>query len=400
MTCHYFIFKYNYNKLEEYKIGVLLAQKGEFGSSEQPIINAIQLATEEINQQDGFGGRKIKLVFEDLEEGGLDFKGLSEKLIRDQKVSVLFACWTSACRKEVKPVVEKYNSLMIYTNQYEGVEESSHMIYLGATPNQQLIPAVKWMMDHFGKRVYLVGSDYIYPHVSNKLAKLQISSLQGEIVGERYVPLKSHELNNLIKEIVETKPDFILNTLNGDANIDFFNSLLKMNNHPIPVMSLSLADGMVAKISPHYYSNMYSAWTYLSSSENERNKQFLDKYRLKYGTTEDLNDPAVTAYAAMYLLQQAIKSAPNIKPRVIRDKLLRQSSASPAGAIYIDPLNGHGWRTLYITNRASDGSHLLKWSSVAPIRPVVYPKLQTKLEWEFFTYKLYLNWDKSWGKIY
>ena len=256
------------------------------------------------------------------------------------------------------------------------------------------------MMDHFGNRAYLIGSDYIFPHVANEIITKQLESLGGEVVGTSYIPLKSKNINKAVSEIQRLKPNVIINTINGQANIDFFNALFKDNASQTPVMSFSLTSGEIPKISPKAYPYMYSSWTYFQNMQNRKNKAFLSKYKKAYHSTDDVNDPAVSAYAAMFLLKQAVSESPNIKPLVVKDKLLRQSIASPAGVIYIDPYTSHSWRTVLIGKLNQQGRYNTEWSSLSPIRPVVYPRFKSKIQWEFFVYQLYLKWNKTWGNNY
>ncbi len=140
-------------------------------------------------------------------------------------LSVVFGCWTSASRKTVKPIFEKHNHLLFYPVQYEGLEQSENIIYTGAAPNQQIVPAVKWSLDNLGKKVFLVGSDYVFPRTANAIIKDLIRALRGHILGEEYVLLGSTDVQDVIQKIVRTAPDVILNTINGDTNIAFFKAL-------------------------------------------------------------------------------------------------------------------------------------------------------------------------------
>ena len=394
-TTYYFIFLYDYETFEDFKIGVLFSTKGPLATSEKPIINAIRMAVDEINDAGGINGRQVVIKLADKGSSNLTNAELAENLILNQKANVVFGCWTSACRKEVKPVIEKHENLLLYPNQYEGVELSNNIIYLGAAPNQQIIPAVKWMMDRFGKRAFLIGSDYIYPHIANEIVSQQLNSLGGKTLGVAYIPLGSEKVTKLIDKLKKLQPDFIVNTINGDSNIAFFNELTKQELR-IPSISFSLTGSHVAAIDKNAYPYMYTSWTYFKKFKTSANKVFLDAYKKRYSSVVNVNDAAISAYTAVYLLKQAVLEAPNLKPMMIREKLLRQSRSSPAGPVYIDPYNHHTWRTAMIAKTAADGSFIPIWLSRSPIPPVVYPKFKTKIEWEFFIYQLYLKWNNAW----
>ena len=172
-------------------------------------------------------GKKIVPIISDGKSNWSHFAKEAERLIVEEKVSVIFGCWTSACRKTIKPIIEKHNHLLFYPIQYEGLEQSPNIIYTGATPNQQIIPAVKWAFENLGKKFFLIGSDYIFPRTANFIIKDQLKILGGEVLGEEYVSLGSTQFEKTIEKIRQTKPDVILNTINGDSNIAFFQNRLR-----------------------------------------------------------------------------------------------------------------------------------------------------------------------------
>ena len=144
------------------KIGVLHSLTGTMAMSEMPLVDALRLAVEEANQSGGVNGRQIEMIVADCRSDAAYCAQQAEKLITQDGVQALFGCWTSACRKAVKTVVEKHHHLLFYPLQYEGLEQSPDIIYTGAAPNQQVIPMALWALQHKGKRFYLIGSDYIF----------------------------------------------------------------------------------------------------------------------------------------------------------------------------------------------------------------------------------------------
>ncbi|MDX8390197.1 MAG: transporter substrate-binding protein, partial [Mariprofundaceae bacterium] len=178
-------------ELPPIKVGILHSLTGTMAISEKPVVNATLLAIEQINAKGGLLGRKIEPIITDGKSDWTIFASEAERLITQEKVNAIFGCWTSASRKMVKPVVEKHNHLLVYPVQYEGLEQSPNIIYTGAAPNQQIIPAISWALKNIGPRIYLVGSDYVFPRVANWLIQKQIPALKGHVVGESYLPLGS-----------------------------------------------------------------------------------------------------------------------------------------------------------------------------------------------------------------
>ena len=146
---------------------------GTMAISEKGMVDAVLLAVEEINQQGGLLGRQIKPIVMDGQSDPEQFAKNAEFLIQKDKVDVVFGCWTSSCRKSVLPIFEQHNHLLYYPLQYEGLEASKNIIYLGAVPNQQILPALEWTFSKYGKKIYLIGSDYIYPRAANEIIKYQ-----------------------------------------------------------------------------------------------------------------------------------------------------------------------------------------------------------------------------------
>src|SRR5262249_17250382 len=247
---------------EPIRIGVLHSLTGTMAFSERPVIEATLLAIEDLNAQGGLLGRRLEAITADGQSEPATFASEAERLITQDKVAALFGCWTSASRKYIRPVVERHNQLLFYPVQYEGLELSPNIVYAGASPNQQIIPAVKWLFDNLGKRFFLVGSDYVFPRTANAIIKDQVGALQGEIVGEEYILLGSRDVEGVVEKIARVRPSVILNTINGDSNVAFFQALRKrgIRAEDTPVMSFSIAEGEVGAIGGDVLAGDYAAW--------------------------------------------------------------------------------------------------------------------------------------------
>ena len=165
------------------RIGVLHSLTGTMAISEKPLVDAVRLAVDEINAQGGIFKQPLEMVIADGKSDPNVFAKEAERLITQENVRVIFGCWTSASRKAVKPIVEKYNHLLFYPVQYEGLEQSPNIIYTGSAPNQQIVPAVRWALKNLGQRIYLIGSDYIFPHTANRIMMDFIRVADGKLLG-------------------------------------------------------------------------------------------------------------------------------------------------------------------------------------------------------------------------
>lgn len=381
-------------------VGILHSKTGAMRISESSMIDAELLAIEEINARGGLLGRRIDPVVADGKSDWPTFREEARRLIQDHKVSVIFGCWTSASRRTVKPVIEQENHLLVYPMAYEGLEQSPNIIYIGAAPNQQIIPAVKWSFDDLGKRrFFLVGTDYVWPHSVNAIMKDQLKALKAELVGEAYIYFGSSKVEPVVKRIVEAKPDVILSSVVGETNLAFYPELRKAGIRPeqCPVISFSIAEDELRNLSPRDLAGNYSAWNYFQSIERPENRAFVQAFQARYGKDRVTSDVISAAYNGVRLWAQAVEEAGREEVTLVRDTIKRQSLSAPEGIVSIDGPTLHTWRPVYIAKVAEDGQFRIVWDSKKPIRPVPYPLSRSRAEWEDFLQALYIRWNKSWA---
>jgi urea transport system substrate-binding protein len=384
---------------ETIRAGVLHSLSGTMEISEKSVVDATLLAIGEINEEGGLLGRRIEPVVADGESDAATFAREAERLITKERVSVVFGCWTSASRKTVKSVFEKHNHLLFYPVQYEGLEQSPNIVYAGAAPNQQIIPAVKWCFENLGRKFFLVGSDYVFPRTANAIIRDQLRSLHGEIVGEEYILLGSDDVQGVVQSIVAAQPNVILNTINGDTNVAFFRELRAAGITPekIPAMSFSIAEDELRTLGLNAMVGDYACWNYFQSVDREENKQFVKRFQEKYGPDRVTDDPMEAAYAAVHLWAQAVREAGTADAREVRKAVASQRFEAPEGTVYVDPRNNHLWKTTRIGKVQQDGQFAIVWTSERPVRPDPYPGYRTESEWHSFLDDLYREWGQSWA---
>lgn len=380
------------------KVGVLHSMTGTMARSERAVVDATLLAIEEINKKGGLLDRKILPVLSDGQSDWGVFAEKAEELISEEKVKVVFGCWTSACRKNVKPIFEKHNHLLFYPVQYEGMEMSKNIVYTGATPNQQIVPAIKWVSDNIGKRIYLVGSDYIFPHVANRIVKDVVDVLGGEVVGEKYISLGSEKVDSVIDDIVKHSPDVVINTINGDSNVSFFSKLRTATKGRkfIPTMSFSIAENEITAMSELDLSGHFASWNYFQSIQTQDNKQFVERFRDKYGSHRTISDPMQAAYVGVKLWAKSVRLSRTDEPSGIRESVSRQSYAAPQGLVSVDIKTQHLWKRVRIGRINKDRQFDIVWESRESIRPVPFPSYKTPKEWQEFQTELYEKWGNRW----
>jgi urea transport system substrate-binding protein len=382
------------------KVGVLHSRTGTMAISERPVIDATLLAIEEINEKGGLLGRRIEAVVYDGESDGSTFAARAEKLITKDKVCTVFGCWTSASRKTVLPVFEKHNHLLFYPVQYEGLEQSPNIVYTGAAPNQQIIPAVRWCVSSLNrKRFFLVGSDYVFPRAAHAIIRDQARCLGAEIVGEEYLLLGSSDVGDLVRKIVAARPDAILNTINGDSNVAFFRALRAAGVTPdrTPTISFSISEEELSSLRMKDLVGDYAAWNYFQSVERPQNHAFVKRFQARHGKQRFISDPMEAAYFGVHFWAQAVKEAGNDDVSKIRQAVRHQAFDAPEGRVRIDPETQHTSKVFRIGQITRESRFQVIYSSESPIAPIPYPNTRSKGDWDAFLLDLHLRWGGQWA---
>jgi len=357
------------------KVGILHSLSGTLATNGQSVVDGILMAIDEINEQGGLLGKKILPVIADGASDPKTFERNAEALIGSDHVHTIFGCWSSANRKSVLPIVEREGLLLWYPVQYEGDEQSPAIMYGGAAPNQQIFPALQWGIQQFGKRVLLVGSDYLFPRVANRLIKKILPNHHGLLTGELYQPLGKQDFQPIIHSIKLAKPDFIINTINGDSNQGFFQSLFDANltAHDIPVISTSIGEDELQRIGIEHTFGHYSVWNYFQSIDSPSNHRFVTNFKRRYGQDRVTGDPIESAYSQVHLYAMAVRRAGTFSPSMIRQTVRGLIFGAPQGLIRIDPENQHTWKVTRIGRVQDNGQFAVVWKSHEPLRPDPYP---------------------------
>ncbi|QLH07695.1 urea ABC transporter substrate-binding protein [Nitrosopumilus ureiphilus] len=381
------------------KIGILHSLSGTMAISEIAVVDSTLMAIEEINEKGGILGREVVPIVKDGSSNWDTFAEEAENLIVDENVSVVFGGWTSASRKTMKPIFEKYDHLLFYPVQYEGLEKSPNIIYTGASPNQQVLPAVKWAYDNLGTKFFLIGSDYVFPRSANEIIKDKINELGGTIMGEEYRLLGDTNFDDVVDKISESKPDVILNTVNGDSNLAFFKQLREkgISSEQIPTISFSIAEDEIRHFGVNYMQGDYASWNYFQSLTNEKNRQFVNNFQKKYGLDRVVDDPMEAGYIGVYLYAKAVESVGTDDIPVVREALRGMTFHAPEGPVGIDPHNQHLSKVVRIGKILPDGQFKIVSSSEKPIKPEPFPEYKTEEQWNSFLEDLYVGWDENWA---
>lgn len=355
---------------DDIRVGLLYSLTGTTGITERGQYQSTLLAVKHINEQGGIYGRRLLPIVEDIASDPFLAAQKAEKLILHDKVTVLIGLYTSACRKMVLPVLDKYNVLLFYPTLYEGEELSRNIFYCGALPNQQLQFFIPWIIGNLGKSFYLIGSDYIYPRETNRHMHRLVKCHNGQIVGESYYPLGMQKFDKVLREIVQINPDVVFSTLVGESAVAFYQQYYNLGINK-PIASSITAETEIQVMNPRYAVGHYTSFPYFNSIYSEQNDRFRAEYRRTYGT-DVISAVMESAYNSVFLLVEAIKKAGSLDTDSLRQALSGITFDAPQGKIKVDEQNHHLWLYSRIGRVNEKGQFDIVYESPHPIAPVPF----------------------------
>jgi urea transport system substrate-binding protein len=389
-------------------VGILHSQTRTMAVSENPVIDATLLAVEELNAAGGVLGRPLKPVVADGKSDPDEFARQAERLLAEDRAVVIFGCWTSASRKAVRDVVQRRNDgLLFYPVQYEGLERSPRIVYLGPAPNQQLLPAVEFLTRPAGagglgkKRLYLVGSDYVFPRAAHEIIKDQVRLKEKDgvqVVGEMFIPFGSDSVTMAVADINRKNPDAIINTINGSTNVHFFRELRKeLTAAAVPTLSVSITENEIRGLNPATLAGDYLAASYFQTIDRPESREFLRKLRERFPDRVG-SDAAAAAYSGVHLWAKAVAKAGTTDAAAVVEACRGLEFDGPRARVKIDPTNLNAWLPVRIGKIRADGSVELVpgAGSETPIGPVLFPPTRTEVQWGQFLHGLTSAWEGKW----
>jgi urea transport system substrate-binding protein len=368
------------------KVGVLHSLSGTMAISETVLKDVTLMAIDEINAKGGVMGKKLEAVVVDPASNWPLFAEKARQLITQDKVAVVFGCWTSVSRKSVLPVFEELNSLLFYPVQYEGEELSKNVFYTGAAPNQQAIPAVEYLMSKEGggaKRWVLLGTDYVYPRTTNKILRafLKSKGVADKDIDEKYTPFGHSDYQTIvadIKKFAAGGKTAVVSTINGDSNVPFYKELgnqgLKATD--VPVVAFSVGEEELRGVDTKPLVGHLAAWNYFMSLKNPVNDAwkkewaaYAKKMKLPNADKPLTNDPMEAAWIGIHMWKQAVEKAKSTDTDKVVAAMGGQTFAAPSGITStMDPKNHHLHKSVFIAEVKGDGQFNVVWKTPGPVK--------------------------------
>jgi urea transport system substrate-binding protein len=341
-------------------IGILHSITGSMALSETGSVQAEKLAIKQINESGGVLGRQVKWIQEDGATDWPTFAEKAKKLIVNDKVAAVMGCWTSASRKAVLPVFEQYNNMLYYPTMYEGLEASRNIIYTGQEATQQILAGLDWIVEEKKpKTFYFVGSDYIWPRTSFKIARKHIENKYGlKVIGEQYYPLGHTQFNSVINKMKLKKPDVIFSIVVGGSNVAFYKQLTAagVDLTKQTVITISATEDEVLGIGGENIAGTYMFAKYFQSLDNPNNKKFIKEFKAMWGDDIVVGDVTNNAYLGPWLWKAAVEKAGSFD--IDKIKLANpgiEIKDAPEGYVRIHETNNHLYSRLRVGRARPDG---------------------------------------------
>ena len=380
------------------KVGILHSLTGTMASSESSLVDAVLLAIARVNAAGGVLARQVEAVIRDGCSRADTFVDEARRLLDDEAVPVVFGCWTSTSRRAVRPLFEARGRPLFYSVQYEGLETSPAIVYLGAAPNQQLIPAVRWAFAFLERRkFFLVGSDYVFPRVATEILKDQLHALGATIAGEAFLPLGSANVAGVVEQVKKSGATMVLNTINGDTNLAFIRELrgAGLTSDAVPLLSFSLDQTGYRELDSSLVAGDYLAWNYFEAFDSPENRDFLRALHERFGP-RPVTDPMATSYSAVLLWAEAVRRAGSLELAALRSTLGAVSVSTPLGELRVNAANQHAVKTVAIGQIGGDGKVQVVWSAPKPVEATPFPETRSQEDWQKLLTKLQHDWGGKW----
>ena len=360
------------------RLGVLYSLTGSYGAIGREMLNGVLMAISQANSDPTFGFILEPVIRDPA--GSLDqYYAMCHELLNEYRVHHVIGCYTSASRKRVLPLVEAANAMLWHSARYEGFESSANVIYVGAAPNQHVIPLMRHAVRHYDKSLYNVGSNYVWSWEINRIARETILANEGTLLGEKLVQLGDTDIQGIIDDIVLKRPAIVLNTLVGESAYHFYRAWEQAaKTHPflasdaVAKLSLTLCEPEVKLVGASAVQGYLVSSVYFQSINSPENAHFLNTYRACFGTDGSPSVDTEAAFLCGVFLSRSIAACATDDVTAVRNAVYQQSVLAPQGVVHIDPENNHAYLTPRLAKCLANGQFEIFWESDDPVKPDPY----------------------------
>jgi len=311
------------------RVGVISPLTGAWTVYGKAHSAGFELGVDEINAAGGVLGRKIEIVLADSKTEPRIVVEQANRLIRQERVDFLAGTFSSAERNAAGPVVTGANKVLLYPTFYEGQEQqyypgvcNKNIFMFGPEPTQQVWPFAQYMVEKFGKKFFMIGSDYAWPRVTNEVTKRKLRELGAEVVGELYIPFNTPQYESALRQIRESKPNIVFHTLTGSDTVNFRKQFVAAGmNKNFTLWTVDDEEVVTSGLGPTDSAGAYVSFDYFMTIKSPNNEAFLKRFRAKFGPDALMNTVGVAMYNAAHMAALAIAKTGKVTTDSLREGL-------------------------------------------------------------------------------
>lgn len=324
------------------KVGVISPLTGAWTVYGRAHIAGFELAVKEINEAGGVLGRPIEIIQADSQTEPRIVAEQSNRLIRRDRVDFLAGTFSSAERNAAGPIVESADKVLLYPTFYEGQEQdyypgvcNPNIFMFGPEPTQQVWPHMEYIINSYGGKFFMIGSDYAWPRVTNMVTKQKLAELGGEVVGEQYIPFNTPQYESVLRDIRNSGANVIFHSLTGSDTVNFRQQLAAAGmKDDFVLWTVDDEEVVTSGLGRDVSANDYVSFDYFMSLQTPNNEAFLKKFKAEFGEDALMNTVGVAMYNAAHMSARALEAAGEVSSEALRTNLKGMSFAdAPQGTV-------------------------------------------------------------------
>jgi urea transport system substrate-binding protein len=288
----------------ELNIGLCVPMGGLAGIWGPSALASAKLAAAELNRASGIGGRACRLITVNADDDAPMLESMLGDLVDSGEVDALIGMHTSYVRQRIVSAIGGQIPF-VYTPLYEGGESTPGVFAIGDTPARQLQPAIAWLARRERPRRWaLLGNDYVWPHVSNRLAREYIAQCGAQVVAEHYVPLHTTDYSAQIDALQRAGADAVLLSLVGEDAIAFNRAFGELGLAGSMLrLSCAIEENELLAIGAANTQRLYVASSYFAALATDANLAFKERYHAHFGErAPTLNSLGQSTYEGVHFL--------------------------------------------------------------------------------------------------
>ena len=327
------------------KIGTIVDTSGPLQPFGVQKLQCLQLAVEEINSAGGLLGRQLELVTYDGQSSDQSYAQFAQQIALRDRVAVVHAGLQSSSREVIRPILRRANTLYFYNTPYEGGVCDRNTFCTGTTPGQLLANLLPYMINKFGKRIYVLAADYNFGQLSERWTRKIAQENGAEVIASDFFPLDVNQFGPTIGKIQAAKPSFIINTFVGPGHAAFYGQWAGAGmKKEIPIASQTFGEaGEQLRMPPELSEGIFVCYNYFEEIDRPANVAFLERFRKKFGNNYGyVSDLGMSEYVGIQIWAEAVKKANSVdREAVIKAIESGVAVNGPGGMIVSDPRTHH-----------------------------------------------------------